>query len=116
MGIDRQFQRPERRRLLRGLYPFNEDFNGANGQQRRLAEFGNQSIKTAEGHWLPLTTARFTHTSDGYKDRLYRGAGVSHGRFILERRVRRRPPVRYGDEYPIMPDRRQHPDVRLARP
>jgi hypothetical protein len=115
-GLIASFSAPKDGGYLRGLYSFNEDFNGANGQQRRLAEFGNQWIKTAEGHWLPLTTARFTHTADAYKDRLDRGAGVSHGRFYLSNGgFAAEPPIHYGDEIRHAAPA-EHPDVRLAGP
>jgi hypothetical protein len=98
-GLIASFRAPKDGGYLHGLYSFNEDFNGANGQQQRLAEFGNQWIKTADGKWLPLTTARFTHTRDGYTDRPDRGAGVTQGRFYLSNGgFVPAPPIRYGDE------------------
>ncbi|MBV9849537.1 MAG: DUF3472 domain-containing protein [Armatimonadetes bacterium] len=82
-GLIASFRAPKDGGWLRGLYSFNEDFNGANGQQRRLAEFGPQWIKTADGHWTELLTAHFTHTADGTKERLDRAAGVVHDHFYL---------------------------------
>lgn len=83
-GLIASFRAPKDGGYLRGLYSFNEDFWGANGQRRRLAEFGNQWIKTIDGEWIELTKARFTHTARGkYKDRLDHYAGVSGDRFFL---------------------------------
>ena len=82
---------------LRGLYSFNENFAGANGQLRRLAEFGNGWIRTADGSWTELTTARFTHDSHGKADRKDYGAGVVNGRFYLSNGGFVAEPVQYGD-------------------
>lgn len=79
-----RFRAPKDGKYLSHLYSFNEDFEGANGQQKRLAEFGNQWIKTTDDKWIELTGAKFTHTARGkYKDRLDRGAGVVGDRFFL---------------------------------
>lgn len=77
------FRAPKDGGYLHGLYSFNEDFNGANGYERRLCEFGPQWVKTPGGQWIELTTAHFTHTKDGVQERLDRAAGVVHGRFFL---------------------------------
>ena len=82
-GLIASFRAPKDGGYLRDLYSFNEDFNGANGYQRRLAEFGPQWIKTADGQWNELTTVHFTHTKDGVQERLDRAAGVVHDRFFL---------------------------------
>ena len=77
------FRAPKDGGYLRGLYSFNENFGGANGQLRRLAEFGNQWIMTADGKWRELTSARFTHDPTGRADRKDYGAGTVGGRFYL---------------------------------
>jgi hypothetical protein len=77
------FRAPKDGGYLHDLYSFNEDFEGANGQQRRLAEFGNQWIETTAGDWSELVKARFTHTKNGYTDRPDRGGGVVDNRFYL---------------------------------
>jgi hypothetical protein len=92
------FRAPKDGGYLRHLYSFNEDFEGANGQRRRLAEFGNQWIKTAGGDWLELLKARFTHTKNGDTDRLDRGAGVVGKRFYLSNGGFIPGSLKYGDE------------------
>lgn len=83
-GLIASFRAPKDGQYLRQLYSFNEDFDGANGQLERLAEFGNQWIRTTDGRWIELTGARFTHTALGiYKDRVDRGAGVMGDKFYL---------------------------------
>jgi hypothetical protein len=68
---------------LHGLYSFSEDFNGANGYLRRKAIYGNQWVRTAEGQWIELTTATFSHDETGKADRLDRFMGVENGQFFL---------------------------------
>ena len=68
---------------LRGLYSFNEDFGGSNGQLRRKARFGNQWFRTADGRWHEQTTAKFSHDPTGQADRLDRFMGVEDGEFFL---------------------------------
>lgn len=98
-GLIASFRAPKDGLYLRHLYSFNEDFEGANGQQLRLAEFGNQWIKTNDDRWIELTKARFTHTGRGlYKDRIDRGAGVVGDRFQLTNGGFKAESIEYGDE------------------
>jgi hypothetical protein len=82
-GLIASFRAPKDGGYLRGLYSFNEDFNGANGDERRLAEFGPQWFKTADSPWAELRTAHFTHTKDGIHERFDRVGGIAHDRFYL---------------------------------
>jgi hypothetical protein len=74
---------PQDGSYLRGLYSFNENFGGSNGQLRRKALFGNQWFRTADGQWHEETTARFSHDPTGQADRLDRFMGVEDGQFFL---------------------------------
>jgi hypothetical protein len=107
------FRAPKDGGYLRGLYSFNEDFEGANGQQQRLAEFGNQWIKTAGGDWSELVRARFTHTKNGYTDRLDRGAGVVGERFYLSNGGFSPGSLKYGDEITRPASGRRPSDIVL---
>ena len=83
-GLIARFSAPKDGHYLTHLYSFDEDFSGANGQRQRLAQFGNEWVRTSEGKWIELTSARFTHTARGlYKDRIDREAGVIGDRFYL---------------------------------
>ncbi len=77
------FRAPKDGKYLRGLYSFNENFGGSNGDERRVCEFGNGWIRSKSGKWAPLTDARFTHDGHGKEQRLDRSAGVVNGRFYL---------------------------------
>ena len=68
---------------LHGLYSFSENFGGSNGHLRRKALFGNQWIRTAEGRWIEITTASFSHDGTGKEDRLDRCMGIERGQFFL---------------------------------
>jgi hypothetical protein len=89
---------PKDGNYLHHLYSFNEDFSGANGQLERLADFGNQWVRTTDGQWHELTKAKFTHTAIGkYKERLDRGAGVTGNQFYLINGGFIAQPIEYGD-------------------
>ena len=80
-GLIARFRAPKDGSYLHGLYSFDEDFSSANGQKKRLAEFGPQWIKTADGTWTELTRAVFTHT--GKDSRTDYDAGAIGSRFYL---------------------------------
>ena len=74
---------PKEGGYLRRLYSFSENFGGSNGHLLRKALYGNQWIRTAEGRWLELTTAGFSHDPTGKANRLDRFMGVESGQFFL---------------------------------
>lgn len=114
-GLIASFRAPKDGKYLSHLYSFNEDFEGANGQQKRLAQFGNQWIKTTDDRWIELTKARFTHTARAlYKDRLDRGAGVVGDRFYLTNGGFNPESMEYNDEI-NRPATNQPPDVALPK-
>ncbi len=82
-GLIASFRAPKDGAYLRGLYSFNENFGGANGELQRLAQFGNQWLKLADGKWIELNTAKFSHDGTGKADRLDYASGVENGRFYL---------------------------------
>lgn len=83
-GLIASFLAPKDGKRLRGLYSFNENFWGGNGDQLRDCEFGNVWIRTAQGRWVPMQEARFTHDGHGESERLDRSAGVRGERFYLQ--------------------------------
>jgi hypothetical protein len=82
-GLIASFRAPKDGKPLRGLYSFNENFAGQNGQLRRLAEFGNGWIRGADGRWRELLEVRFSHDATGAKDRFDYGAGRVGAGFYL---------------------------------
>jgi hypothetical protein len=107
------FRAPNDGKYLSHLYSFNEDFEGANGQQLRLAKFGNQWVKTTDDQWMELTSARFTHTAvNKYKDRVDRGAGVSGDQFYLTNGGFKAETIQFGDQI-VRPATGRQPDITL---
>jgi len=74
---------PKEGGYLRRLYSFSENFSGSNGHLLRKALYGNQWIRTADGQWIELTAASFSHDPTGKADRLDRFMGVESGQFFL---------------------------------
>ena len=58
------WRRPRTEAKLTGFYSFNEDFNHTK-QATRRANFGNAWVRTSDGKWQEMTTARFTRTAQG---------------------------------------------------
>ncbi len=95
-GLIARFRAPKDGAYLHGLYSFDEDWNAPNGQRKRLAEFGNQWIKTTDGTWTELTSAVFTHT--GKESRTDYDAGKVGKRFYLRGGGFQDGGVKYGDK------------------
>ncbi|MBN1361840.1 MAG: DUF3472 domain-containing protein [Sedimentisphaerales bacterium] len=74
---------PKEGGYLRGLYSFSENFGGANGHLLRKALYGNQWIRSADGKWIELMRATFSHDATGRADRRDRFMGVESGQFFL---------------------------------
>lgn len=98
-GLIARFRAPKDGEHLRGLYSFNENFWGANGQRERRAEFGPAWVRAADGEWKELRTARFTHDPTGKEDRQDYDAGVARGRFFLSNGGFKVGGLKYGDEF-----------------
>ena len=94
-GLITRFRAPKDGAYLHGLYSFDEDWNSANGQRKRLAEFGNQWIKTADGNWTELTNAIFTHTGKSFRTDY--DAGAIGSRFYLSGGGYRDGAIKYRD-------------------
>lgn len=77
------FDAPHEGGYLRGLHSFSENFLGQNGHLKRKALYGAQWIRTTDGKWNELTTARFSHDPTGRTARLDRFMGVEEGKFFL---------------------------------
>ena len=78
------FKAPKDGKYLKGLYSFNENFSGVNGQLERKAYFGNQWAQLNNGKWIELTDAQFSGDATAKAfDRIDFGAGVENSRFYL---------------------------------
>jgi FKBP-type peptidyl-prolyl cis-trans isomerase len=78
------FKAPHDGQTLRGLYSFNENFVGLNGQLQRKAFFGNQWVQKTNGQWKELAQSTFSYDATGKaEDRIDYGGGVADGKFYL---------------------------------
>ncbi|WP_309721374.1 DUF3472 domain-containing protein [Armatimonas sp.] len=106
-GLIARFRAPKDGNYLSGLYSFNENFGGDNGQLLRLAEFGPSWIRTSEDKWQELAAASFSCDATGRaKDRLDFAAGVAKsGRWYLSNGGFVKNGIAYKDP---LPPRKQH--------
>jgi hypothetical protein len=112
-GVIARFRAPKDGKYLSGLYSFSENFGGSNGHLRRLSEFGNQWIRTANGTWTELLAARFSHDPTGKNDRKDYGAGVVDGRFYLSNGGFVEDGIKYGQEFKRPPLGKPPADIEL---
>jgi hypothetical protein len=68
---------------LHGLHSFSENFDGATGHRLRKARFGSGWIHTADGRWLELRQATFSHDPTGKTHRRDRWMGLDADQFFL---------------------------------
>ncbi|MCU0363362.1 MAG: DUF3472 domain-containing protein [Bacteroidales bacterium] len=78
------FRRPKTNNYLRNLYSFLENFMPETGMLPRKGYFSNQWVKTTEGKWIELTSAKFTADATARKEaRLDYSGGTEDGKFFL---------------------------------
>ncbi|MEO2278923.1 DUF3472 domain-containing protein [Pseudoalteromonas pernae] len=79
------FRRPKTTTYLAGAYSFLENFMTGAGQFERLAQYDNQWVKTANGPWQEVTSARFTYDATARKQaRVDYQGGVNDAGFYLK--------------------------------
>ncbi|ATL46640.1 hypothetical protein COR50_05270 [Chitinophaga caeni] len=78
------FRAPKDGKYMGHLYSFLENFSFENGNLHRKGFFGNHWIKTPQGEWYPLNTAKFTNDATARaNDRLDYGGGADGAWFYL---------------------------------
>jgi hypothetical protein len=111
-GLIAKFRAPKDGGYLRGLYSFNENFWGDNGNLKRAAIFKNQWVQFEGGTWRELTQARFTCDATGKNDRFdYLAKPVGDG-FWLQNGGYEDNGIRYGNLLNRAPAGKQPRDVR----
>ena len=72
-------------RPLRGYHSFVEDFrrDTKSARETRRAMYGNGWVRTTQGEWVPLKSARFTASNATWESRDNIDAGVAGSRFYL---------------------------------
>ncbi|MFO0835287.1 MAG: DUF3472 domain-containing protein [Phycisphaerales bacterium] len=82
-GLIASFRAPRDAKLPHGLYAFNENFGGSNGDARRVCEFSNAWVRHPDGTWRELLEAKFTHDGHGKEQRRDYAAWAKGTGFIL---------------------------------
>jgi len=106
---------PKEGGYLRRLYSFSENFGGSNGHVLRKALYGNQWIRTAEGRWVELTMASFSHDPTGKADRLDRFMGVESGQFFLSHGGFALGFTKYGEKFTRPAEGKEPSDIVLPK-
>lgn len=97
---------------LSRLHAFSENFWGSTGHIQRKALYGNQWIRTADGRWIELKAATFSHDATGKADRMDRFMGVEDGRFFLSHGGFVEGSTKFGERFE-RPSSGQAPDFKL---
>ncbi len=82
-GLIASFRAPRDAKHPHGLYAFNENFGGSNGDARRVCEFSNAWVRHPDGTWRELLEAKFTHDGHGKEQRRDYAAWAKGPGFIL---------------------------------
>lgn len=96
-GLIARFRAPKDGSYMKGLYSFNENFWGDNGDQLFAARFGPGWVRHADGSWRELTHATFSCDKTGREDRFDYSAGTKDGLFFLTNGGAVANGVKYGD-------------------
>ena len=99
-GLIASFRAPHDGAYPHGLYSFDEDFGGAYGQRKRLAEFGNQWIRTARRCSGKNSRRRVSPTPAKSQPTAFDfGAGSRIGNrfYLASGGYIEYPPIKYGD-------------------
>lgn len=96
---------------LRGLHSFSENFSGQNGHLLRKAMFGHQWMRTTDGDWIELTTAKFSHDPTGKTDRFDRYMGLENNQFFLSHGGFLNGFSEYGEKFERKPSGVRPPDL-----
>ncbi len=96
-GLIASFKAPRDGNYLSGLYSFNENFDGANGQMLRESSFGNEWVYTSKNEWKELVHAKFSHDPTGKVQRKDYDAAVKLDQFTLLNGGFLNGHIKYGD-------------------
>lgn len=97
-GLIAKFRAPKDGSYMRGLYSFNENFGGQNGNLQRMAEFGPAFLGGNDGKWRELLEAQFSCDATGKADRFDYSAGAKGDRWFLSNGGAIANGVKFGDK------------------
>lgn len=106
------WRRPRTPAKLSGFYTFNEDFNHSK-QATRRSNTGNAWVRTSDGKWQEMTTARFTRTAQGEPVRRDWEAGTQGDQLWMQIGGYIDRVTDYGDKFTREPSNRPPTDLDL---
>ncbi len=98
-GLIAKFRAPKDGSYMKGLYSFNENFCGSNGNLQRMAEFGPVFIGGSDGKWKEHLEAQFFCDATGKADRFDYAAGPKGDRWMLSNGGAFANGVKFGDKF-----------------
>lgn len=105
---------PRDGKYLQGLHSFSENFWGNTGHVQRKALFGRQWIQTADGRWIELTRASFSHDPTGKSDRRDRFMGIQQSQFFLSHGGFLSGHTKFGELF-VRPESGEVPQIDLSK-
>jgi Domain of unknown function (DUF3472)/Domain of unknown function (DUF5077) len=97
-GLIAKFRAPKDGSFMKGLYSFNENFGGSNGNLQRMAEFGPVFVAGSDGRWKEHLEAQFSCDATGKADRFDYAAGPKGDRWMLSNGGAFANGVKFGDK------------------
>lgn len=101
-GLIAKFRAPKDGSFMKGLYSFNENFGGSNGDLQRMAEFGPVYIAGPDGKWKEHLEAQFSCDATGKADRFDYASGVKGDHWFLSNGGAYANGVKFGDKFSRM--------------
>ena len=98
-GLIAKFRAPKDGSYMKGLYSFNENFGGSNGDLQRMAEFGPVFIAGTDGKWKEHLDAQFSCDATGKADRFDYAAGPKGDRWMLSNGGAVANGIKFGDRF-----------------
>ncbi len=114
-GLIARFKAPKDGGYLRGMHSFEENYIGHTGNKQRIANYGNQWIKTDKGKWIELLKARFTHDKTGRKARTDYTFSVEKDTFRLTTGGYISDGTRFGKRLQRVSSSKNQPTIRLPK-
>lgn len=98
-GLIAKFRAPKDGSFMKGLYSFNENFGGSNGNLQRMAEFGPVFVAGPDKKWKEHVEAQFSCDGTGRNDRFDYAAGAKGDRWFLSNGGAYANGVKFGDKF-----------------
>lgn len=98
-GLIAKFRAPKDGSYMRGLYSFNENFGGSNGDLQRKAEFGPVFLAGPDKKWHEELDAQFSCDGTGKNDRFDYASGAIGDRWFLSNGGAVSNGVKFGDRF-----------------